>query len=98
MAETPMEDMMDQMPETPMEEQGDQGPSIPPEMAKYRPADSDQTCGNCGFFKAPGACQVVMGKIDPAWTCDLWRGGGEEGLPDTAIPGLEAQLFGGENG
>lgn len=31
-----------------------------------------QTCANCRFFKAPHACTIVSGKIQPGGWCIAW--------------------------
>lgn len=40
--------------------------------ADYRPATTDQACGNCGFFNAPGFCHMFNINVDPSFTCDEW--------------------------
>lgn len=42
----------------------------------YREASGKQRCGNCGMFHPdpphPGRCDLVLGDIEAAMTCDEW--------------------------
>lgn len=41
---------------------------------QYRPEENDgKRCGNCFFFQAPNACEIVEGDIDEAFVCDRWQ-------------------------
>lgn len=44
------------------------------EEVRYRPEENDgKRCGNCIFFQAPNACEIVEGDIDTAFVCDRWQ-------------------------
>lgn len=48
------------------------------EQANYRPGTQKQHCGNCVMFhfppgKSTGTCDLVIGKIGYAMTCDRWE-------------------------
>lgn len=51
--------------------------------ADYRPADSDQACGNCAFFNAPGFCHMFDISVDPSFTCDEWAASNPANEPRT---------------
>ena len=48
------------------------------EQVNYRPGTAKRHCGNCVMFHPPvkpgnGRCDLVIGKIGYAMTCDRWE-------------------------
>lgn len=69
MGDAPIEDK-DQVSIPELE--GERARKASKEEVEYRPSVGAQKCGNCLFFQAPGACQVVEGRIRAIDICNLW--------------------------